>query len=554
MLRLSSSLCLVLALGACEVSPDADPDGPGPEDSGVSIPTDSDDPDSAADSDAGDDSGDTSPVDTDEPPDGWEIQASAALGSHNPFSILVELESDHGGTFWVEYSSDGGETGSTPARGLQADDITELVVLGLLADTAYELVLVASDGGTPFHQALGTLRTSPLPVGYTGCELAHLDDLLETTRSEVFCSNGWLENDRRGQICLDRQGRPRWWAEHSGLAVPFVLQSMTGGGFATVSLMASELTLFDRASRQTEAYPPSWFEGKTRFVQSWINGHDVVRIEEGPWTGALAILMVTSDDVTGYGAVLGAGIVVFDPANETVLWDWSIHGELGDDRPIDDGDWYELGCGEDSKCLHANALVHGLDLEGRDRFWLNLNAIDAIVQVEAESDAISWRLGHGGDFALVDDLDSAHPQAVGSAAWMFGHHAPVHRRDEQGRDRFLLFDNGRPIPDSVEGRDPDTPYSRVLELAVDQPARRASVAFEWGSSDPTAEDGMFGSICGDADLLPGGQSVLFTQGDEQPFLAQVDYPGGTERWRLSCPRWHTMFRGERYGSVYDIGG
>ncbi len=531
------SLALVLLLTGCSADPQPpwrDDDPPRPGDSGQVEP---------GDSDSVGDSGD--------PQEAWIHVEPPTLNPANPFSLLVNLLSDREATVWVEYQIEGLEARSTPPREVGAGEGIELVVLGLVPQREVDLRLVAESGQDHVEQVLGTTESGSLPYGFEGCELVHQDPGLETSPDEIFCGNLWVDGDTKGQLCTDRQGLPVWWLEHPEIGGPSVIQPLRGGGLATVSFDRSELSIYDRGSRLQRSYPSSWFEGRTRFEHAFINGHDLQLIQAGPWAGALALLTYATDPGSGQ-EIPGTGIIVFDPATESVLWDWTIHGVTGDLVPIDGGDWYELDCIEQGKCLMANGLIHGLDADGEDRFWINLYHLNWIVQVNPDTDALDWRLGHGGDFALVSNPDAAQPEPLPDSAWMFNQHGPSYRLDPNGRPHFLLLDNGAPVPEDVEDRASADPYSRVVEYVLDEGSRRAGLVFRWGSDDPSEPNGFFSAVGGGAAYLPGGPDRLYLKGSHPSHFGQLDGLDGTERWRMTCP--HPIYRGSRFDSVYEIGG
>ncbi|MFT4622749.1 MAG: hypothetical protein ACI8PZ_001405 [Myxococcota bacterium] len=282
--------------------------------------------------------------------------------------------------------------------------------------------------------------------------------------------------------------------------------------------------LFDAAGALVDDLDPEWIDANTRFRHTWIDTHDVIELREGPWAGAVAVL-TGSADTTPAGDRLGYGIAVVDLAARAVLWDWSSHGAVGDDQPIDPRLPYDrthpLEAPEDWQ--HANALLHGLEPDGRQFFWLSLRHQDWLIKVDVQTDAVVWRLGDGGDFALVASLDD--PVPLTPDRWMFHQHAPQLVARDGDRVELVLFDNGnlRRAPDGTWDLGAEL-WSRVAGFALDEGALLAAPTLSIG------EPGEFISLIrGDADLLPGGDRVQYlVSWPGRPAIVTVDAHTGEE--------------------------
>jgi hypothetical protein len=497
----------------------------------------------------------------DPPASGLEpAEIEVLANEHNPFSARIAVTHDQDVTVHAEVWLDGGLDHATAAVSLSGGIADELLVLGLEADRSYDLVVVAEAGAARWTSEPRTFVTDPLLPGFLEVETATHGDGSWFADEEVFCTNGRRHEsgDPDGwpnQFCFDRQGVPRWSLEHGRGDELLAMTATSDGGFAAVDDSESLLTTFDRSCAPTAEYSPLWFEGRTRFVHTWIDMHDVIELREGPWAGSLAFLTGAGDTSPDAGGRLGYGLIVFDPATDEVRWDWSSHGELGDGEPIDPKlDYARTSPFEEEELdwLHGNALVHGLDRDGGQFMWMSLRHQDWIIKIDVETDAVVWRLGFEGDFELVDDLDAAEPQPLSPRLWMFHQHSPEIVARDGDRTQLLVFDNGNLRPDASGEWDWDAePYSRVAGFELDEAQQRAAPLFSLGTDDPADPDHFFSLIRGDVDLTPDGDRLLFLAGGEtSSFIAETTFPDGVEQWRATLPEGFA-FRVEYFPGLYD---
>lgn len=537
---------LGLLVAACDPEP-----GPAVDDDDAGDDDATGDDDTTSDDDATDDSG--SDDDT-TPPDGPEVSWSIADNPTNPFSAVITVEADLELTLAIEYGYDGEFDRSTPSVDLVAEQPAEVLVLGMKAGREYQLRPVATVEGQSWTGEPLVFQTEPLPGVWPSCEVVTDLDPIQLDPDEVFCTN--VENiDAFWIYCVDRQGEPVWSLAHPDGHRMMVFQPLSDGTIAATGSSDDFLVFFDERGARLIEYPSIWFEDRTRYFHNWVNPHEVIEIQEGQWTGAVAFIAVTEDWPDGV-THFGAGIVVFDPLTETVLWDWASHAERMDGVPIDPLlPYHRYGLGYSGETWHhANAIIHEVDDTGHEYFWLNLRNQDWIVKIDTETDEVVWRLGYEGDFELVDDLDAVEPVPLDPRQWMFRAHAPEVLQSAGGRTRFLLFDNGVFRPGLDGEPDQSELYSRVVEFEIDEVSRRATVVRSFGDPDPLSPDHFYSDYYGDANLLPGGQSLTYVKGEEGPYVAELSYPDGAEIWRLVCePEWD-IYRALYFPSVYALAG
>jgi hypothetical protein len=471
----------------------------------------------------------------------------------NPFSALARVTVDSDIEVRVEYGVGEAFDRSTPTATLSAGQMTEFLVLGLRPDTQYDIRAVAIDGERSWTSSTQTFQTSPLPEGWPECTVTAPDPTLFDD-NEVICSNHRLVDETPIYACVDRDGVPVWWLRHPDGERMQQITALPDGSFAAVGDSDSFVAFFDRYGEMTGEYIDLWFEGRTRFFHDWVDMHEVVELTEGPWAGAVAFTTATVDIVDGEERG-GSGLIVFDRHTEEVVWDWHIHGEMGDGVSIDPDmiDYDRYGIHDEGGARywnHGNALLHGID-DGGEFFWMSLRAQDWVIKIDVETDQVLWRLGYGGDFELVDDLDAADPEPLDPRRWFYQQHAPEWQAHDGDRARFLIYDNGVTRPDADGDPDSTDQYSRIVELEIDEDSRRATVHFEYGSPDEDDPAHFYSKQLGDADMLPGASSLMFDEGLGNPWIAEITYPGGQETWRYHCPDMPRFYRLNYFPSLYD---
>ncbi len=437
---------------------------------------------------------------------------SARPSATDPLAIVVRGTAGRSGSADLQWTSTVG-SGGAPAVALRASDPFAVPLRDLPAGVPVTVALTLDGSSCEL-----LVERPALPLSWPEAVLEVSDDVARTGLWCLDTPTGLVER----WSCVDRSARPvRTLQDLDGAALPMV-RPLASDGLVGVAL-PGRLTLFDalgdeRARWTVDALP-------TRFDHEFFDRHDVIELTQGAWTGALAVLTTTREEVAGV-LTQANGIVVLDPNTGDVLWDWSLHGEAGDDRTIDPAalSYERMGSAElpSTDWAHGNALLHGLDPYDGDVFWLSLRSLDWIVRVDVVSDAITWRLGRGGDFTLVDAAGVPLPEHQ----WFNHQHAPVWVGGDP--DRVVLFDNGNYR--AVDPADPDAPpYSRAIELELDEQSMTATLVWSWGSPNPEHPDHFYSPSQGSAvPLDDGAVGVLWYDGG--PVISEVERDG-TTRWR-----------------------
>jgi hypothetical protein len=536
----TAGACALLLLGCPTLQDSFGTGGDAPDDDDVAVDDDDDDDSGAADDD--DDSGVTDDDDdsgvTDDDDDDSALHGDIQIEDNpfNPLSAVVRMILDRDVTVRVEYGEAQEFDLATPTRVVSAGVETEVLVMGLREERQYGLQVNATDGKHTWTLEAPGFATEAQPGAWHDCEVEFAVPEETFQRDEAICTHGVDDQNEYLYYCVDRWGEVVLIFRHpEDMQIPLV-HVMPGGGWIATTGFEPSVWMLDDRGEMTQEWLISDFNGITRFSHYDLDWHDALVLTEGPWAGAVA-LITRCNDVVGGAIRDGEGILVFDPLTGQVLWDWSPHGAPGDETPIDPLlDYERQTLGESNPdWIHSNALLHGLDDDGGQFFWISARSQDWMIKIDVDTDEVVWRFGFGGDFDLVEDLDDPTSPALAHGEWFFHPHAPEWTFRQDSRTRFLVFDNGN-VRATDEGElSTDPQYSRIVEFEMDEVTMRASVVFDWGERDAAQPGHFYSSGNGDADMLPSGDGVMVAAGFEAPsFLADIAYPDAIPRWTYSC--------------------
>jgi len=458
-------------------------------------------------------------------------EMSVAPNPANPFSALVTVTVDHDADVWVAYG-EGATDHETPRVRARAGEPTQVVVLGLRAERDFDLLGRAEQGASNWTSRPEQYTTPSLDRDWPECTPTFHAPESEFDDDEVVCTNMSSPNGALWYGCVDRWGTPVHTLRTDDNDSLMSMRKLRAGGWASTSLTSSKLAFFDETSAQIAQLGTPWLDGRARFQHDWIDSHEIYEVPGGTWEGQIAFITATTEWMSDGSYKNGNGIVVMDPALRTVLYDYSFHGVLGDEIAMDDavpydrpgyGDYYE-------DWNHANTLITDVDADGRDFFLVSLKSQDWIVKLYPDTDSVAWRLGYGGDFTLVDDIDAASPRTLDPTLWPYHQHGITFVERLPGRYRLLMYDNGVGRIDAAGNQRWDLAKSRAIVMDIDETTMLAEVVWQW----PELEDArLFSDICGNAELLPDDDAVLVLDGAYH-HVTEVSYPAAERRWEMTC--------------------
>ncbi len=456
----------------------------------------------------------------------------------NPFGILVSVECTREVHLKVTSGDGEGMDHETPlGDGIIGEN--QIFVLGLHADRGVGILVEAFEDDRVWTIDQLEVDTPPLPPEWQGCSAAVFSEGSTWGTDEATCFPGGLEPGQQSMLCFDRSGNPIWAFHAREVPDPTVLRPLADGSFILGT--GSNLLLHIDEGGRVLSILRSFDLHDTTYDHPNIDGHDVIQLTEGPWAGAIAFLTYSFETMLDGDDEIGTGIVVLDPETREVLWDWSILGAPNDGVPIDPS----LVCEDSISCLKVNALLHGVDVNGEEFFWIERNMVGQILRVNVPNGEIAWKFGIEGDFRLVDDLDAADPEELTMDQWMVNPHGPKFLERAGYRTRLLLHDNGR------EAEPGEKVFSRVIEYEIDEATHLATVRFSYGGVDAEPGARWYAPSYGGVEILPGGDGFLFLKGTRDVFVSDVTLPDGQERWRLTCRGWDNAYTLTWLPSLYD---
>jgi hypothetical protein len=385
-----------------------------------------------------------------------------------------------------------------------ADVDGEGFVRGLLADTTYDC-----DSG----DYATSVKTPSIP---SDLQLGTVEVAADVPWHLLNVNHEQADRDLadRFLVIVDERGRPRWQLEG------------VGGSDIDATWLGDGQILFGGDNYYGEHLPPTvidldgavlWQaddERATRLQDHEGWHHDVGFDAENPDR-----LWALTGETVGSGAAEYRSFIVLgiDHATGETVTTWSGSGHAD-----------ALPEGEEWDRWHANAIW---DVAEGDEtaLYLSLRRVGAVVKIWPEADELAWWLGYGGDWTLLE----ADGTEADVTRWFYGQH-DVKRIG----DRLTMFDNSARRPTEL-----GTPPTRVLELALDEEARTARIAFEW-SLTPAWSAYRWGGV---DPLDDGGYCVNATRdpvedaGNEPTQLLHVS-AGGAVEWQVTFEEGTGMYR------------
>jgi hypothetical protein len=343
----------------------------------------------------------------------------------------------------------------------------ELLLQGLLGSAVYGCQATTScpSVSEPFEFEVAT---QPLPDHLPSFEVV-VPATADSWGDYVLLNHGEPcgGDDQNRLLVIDHQGRIRWYFELEGLdqASTIDLESQYLGdgqiawGGGDRSEGSPQIVDISGEILYTAAYTGA---------QDHVYHHDIEVTADGRIMG-----LINTDDSLGPQSWEGFALIEHDPATGEVTW------AFYSQDAVDVGDLAGDGSRDP---WHANSFAKVTDAQGA-AVYVSFLDDDQIVRIDRETKAVSWRLGAGGDFALVD----AAGEPLDESEWFDGMHAI----DVRNGNELMVYDNGR----SATG-------SRAMMLKLDTTNRVATLAWSY------VEDNWFEPIWGDADTLENGNVLI----------------------------------------------
>jgi hypothetical protein len=367
-------------------------------------------------------------------------------------------------------STDSSDVGVTPWFQGGTGRIT---VLGLLPTTTYDIALEASRNGTAVTGNTSSYKTPSLPQDLRGVSLTLISGSAPTSGYTLISltapgGHGYL-------VAFDHSGTIRWFRDFGDINVQEAKQQTNGnftvfvGNSIGVDPTAGafvELTPAGDSVRAITAKGSPYTDGHELLVVSdaqgkrladYLYGYDIRNIDETAYGGG------PDDPVAGHQLLrINANGVV-----DTLMqgWDYWVHDDRID-PPV-----------ADQAIDHPNSIT--FDLNGN--IIASFRNTGAILKLDTTTHNILWQLGGArNQFTFIDDP--------------FNGFGGQHSVRVLPNGNFLVFDNG-------VTHTPQT--SRVVEYALDQTAKTATMVWEYVPSAP-----LFNQFTGSVQQLTNGNTVV----------------------------------------------
>lgn len=395
-----------------------------------------------------------------------------------------------GGRMRVQFSTAGGAMQTTPFKACHPAVSMNFYLAGMYQNTPYAAQQVLDTGasfvtGDPIAFTTGVVGLQPPPVTLlTMPPVPTADGIL---LQSLFAGNS---------IATDLNGKLLWYSPGD---ITFLTRAESGGVFLGIGEDGTKppaqqfVREFDAAGitlAETNAARVNQQLGA--FGIHAINGfhHEARKLPDGQYL-VLADSERILTGVQGAGAVdvIGDTILVLD-ANLQVTWAWDAFDHLDPHQAAVLGETCGptsgLACAPFYLNTQANDWLHGnsLQLTPDGNILYSVRHLDLVIKIDYHNGAgggdILWRLGKGGDFAMM----SSDPNP-----WFSHQHDP---NFEPNDTVLLVFDDGN----TRVAADPKA-HSRGQALTIDEKNRTAALLLN-------ADLGSYSQALGSAQKLPNG--------------------------------------------------
>lgn len=394
----------------------------------------------------------------------------------------------------VRLTDPSGDTVDRPLVPVQtADGTWSGRVVGLAADVEYTV----ETGGLR-----AVARTDALPVDLPPITLTVRDAERATPGLTVFPIALWAPIADAGWgylVAVDEAGEVVWWHRTGSLNIGLWVEPDEDGYpvVYTTDFVGDAMAI-------------TMATGEVRRLSPETLGVDTVHHEVRPAPGGgLALMSSEVRAITGWGGetynIVGDVMLEAD-WDGTVRWSTSILDHV-DPTAVYTADmhatfWeippYLEVVDTPKDWSHGNAM----ELDAAEDAWVaSFRNLDWLVSFDRTTGGANWAFGPGGDFALDD-----------GARWFSRQHAPA--LTDAGT--WLVYDNGNARADAAPD---ETPWSRVVEYALDTETMTATEVWSYAAEDP-----YFCPIVGDVDRLAPDRHLIT---DGAVFGGTVDLDGAS---------------------------
>lgn len=413
-----------------------------------------------------------------------DVSVNAAVGTvlHSDWSMVVDGVDDA----YVMFGKDG-EFDRTAEVEHTGDDFSSLLV-GLKANTDYDVKAVVVSAGVIYESSVERVRTGGLPSGLPELEVAI--DRHPGERSGYILTT--VVSDSSVPLLIDADGDIVWWYEPNVEKAKITRSRLARDGKSVILTLSGEEGIHVSDDAKTSYVRRVGLDG-TLLQEFTIVGthHDFVERPDG----VLAFIVGLERQPDGWAnpavadAIVEVAPIAGDGSIQKVVWSAWDAWNFAEPDPGVEGSW---------DLTHCNAIDWH---EAAGTYAVSSYAMGTIFTVDIASGQVLEEIGGKfSDYTLANGdplpFDISHQfQFLG--------------------DSLLLFDNGTT----------ETTTSRALELALDSSTGTAEIAWQY-VSDPV----LYVPALGDVTRLDDGSTLVTWSTAGQLDLVS---PDGEVEWRLN---------------------
>lgn len=432
----------------------------------------------------------------------------------NTLLALASVISESPGTACIRFSSEGVEERSSRSVELEANEEAEIVVVGMRAESRYDLkVVLQSEDGTETESVAVQHTTGSLP---DNAPLVNLSQSATASAAGGITIFGYGSGQRPDSTAplyygVDEDGEIIWYLHGTDIAnTNAVARGLDNGNLLV--FLSNSLAEITPAGELIRTYEPG----------DHLLHHDARVLPDGNLmflTTETQIIHNVASDHDGETITYDV-IYEIDPETGSTVWTWSTAEHLDTARfpsalaertaPQGGLDW-----------THSNALFYSAEdnsvlLSSRSQSW--------IVKIDRSSDEIVWIFGESDQ--VVDPDFTPDFFTLSSGSFQTAQHAPTLTANGD----LLIFDNRN---DSGGNQS----HSRAVRYSLDEENLTASQVWEFVA--PKYADRL-----GDVDELANGNILACAGGgnDQTAYLSEVA-PDGSLAWEIVVD--DEVYRAER---------
>jgi hypothetical protein len=425
-------------------------------------------------------------------PDRIFLNASLAPGPENVLSAEATVRAAGYGSAFLRYRRGDGTLVRTPAYAFGADSTARPALLGLHADTRYEVEVVLAEPGEVSVDTLN-FTTGTLPAWLPRVTPVGTD----TTPGYLILSIP------DGPVIVDNAGEVVWYRYEPDITL-VNFQAHASGEYTTFGLTndVRAYRVLDELGRETGRIGCVGYETRPHEIRVLADGRSLVMCDD-----------FRTEDLSPYGgspaAEVNWTVVQLLAADGSLLWEW----HTADHFDVSDISVTTLEGVSVLNLTHGNSI----DIDADGNYLISFRNLNEVTKVDAVTGEVLWRWGgRRNEFTLLGDPKGSFEQQHGVRVVRLG--------------EIQLLDNSYEAP------------SRFVRYAIDEAARTATLAWEYVDGPE-----VHTRVGGSTQVYPDGGGLVSI--GRAGRVVEVG-ASGHKRWEITGIDDLYVFRAQRIPSLY----